>query len=81
MRPLRARRASAAAFMRLAMLWLIVYDAVWLFARGQYGPGLFLAFFFLLAFGTVQIIGTLRRLAEPRPTYQLHPSPLPAHLQ
>lgn len=81
MRPLRARRASGAAFMRLAMLWLIVYDAVWLFSRELYGPGLMLAFWFLLACGIVQLIDTLRRFSDPGPTYQLAASSRPAHLR
>ncbi|MCC7192913.1 MAG: hypothetical protein IT444_09055 [Phycisphaeraceae bacterium] len=71
MRPIRIRRATGSAFMRFAMLWLIVYDAVWLISRELYGPGLLLMFFFLLAYCVVQLGETLRQLSESSTKYHI----------
>lgn len=74
MRPLRARRAAAGAFLRLSMLWLILYDAVWLLSAGFYGPGCLLLLLFTVAWSLVQFVAALTHLAAPPVTYQIKPA-------
>jgi len=71
MRPLRARRAAGADFMRLAMLWLIVYDAVWLLSAGVWLPGLALLAMFIAAWVGLYVLSEARNWVEPAPGYHV----------
>jgi 4-hydroxybenzoate polyprenyltransferase len=67
----RARRAAGAAFVRLAMLWLIVYDASWLLgAHLWWQAGVHLALL-VGALASMRLLGALDQLSGPAPTYRL----------
>ncbi|MCE9590681.1 MAG: hypothetical protein K8S99_09180 [Planctomycetes bacterium] len=71
MRPLRTRRAAGAEFMRVAMLWLIVYDAVWLLSAGVWVPGIALLAMFAATSAGLYVLSEARRWAEPSPGYHV----------
>ena len=74
MNPIRNRRAAAGAFMRLAMLWLILYDAAWLLGAGFYWAGGVLLSLFVAAWGAVRIVAALDHIVSPPVSYQIKPT-------
>ncbi len=68
---LRSRRSAGTTFTRLAMLWLIVYDASWLLAGGLLWQGLVLISLLIAALGTMWAIRTLTQTSGDRPTYRV----------
>lgn len=70
MKSLRSRRAAGADFMRLAMLWLMVYDAVWMLSAGQWLPGLLLLTMFLATWAGLYVLSEARKWTEPAPSYR-----------
>ena len=66
-----AQRHSARAYTSLAILWLIVYDAAWLFCAGLLIPGLIHLALFSSVYVILYLNGPLRRLIGLRPRYRI----------
>ena len=67
----RSRHNAVAAFMRLALLWLIVYDAAWLAGAGLPWQALTHLVLLALAYGSMRLMTLLAGAAEPTPPYRL----------
>jgi len=74
MRPLRARIAAGDTFARASMVWLIVYDAVWLLGADLHWPALVHAALFAAAWGVMQFASMMVKLAAPPLTYRVSPA-------
>jgi 4-hydroxybenzoate polyprenyltransferase len=75
MKSLRSRRAVGTSFMRLAVLWLIVYDAVWLASLEMYKAAALHAALFAVAYGSIRALRLLRHLTAPPPGYRVQADP------
>ncbi len=71
MRPLPRRRQAGARFMALGTLWLILYDAAWLFALGLYRQGAVILALFALVLLIHFTVRALLGLSTPKPTFKL----------
>lgn len=67
----RWRRADGAAFLRLALLWTIVYDACWLLAAGLYWQAAVIAALLTLAYGSMRLMRLVAHLSDPAPAFRL----------
>jgi 4-hydroxybenzoate polyprenyltransferase len=68
-RPNRSRRAAGKALFIRCILWLIVYDAGWLLAAGEFAPGLLHLALFAVAWGCTTLVNLLASLNEPKRGY------------
>ncbi len=68
---LRRRRQTGAAFLRLALLWLIVNDMGWLLGAGLYAPALALGGLLMLAFVSLRLKAVVDELEAPAVGYRL----------
>ena len=72
-----ARRTAGAGFLRVAMLWLMVYDAAWALAAGLYWQSLLHAGLLVLAIGLTRLAQEITEAAEePVPGYRVDAEPL-----
>ncbi len=69
------RRRLGRAYMRLSILWLIVYDAAWLFSAGLIVPGVLHLMLFISVYAILYLTGPLSTAVEDRPAYRLGPQP------
>jgi len=73
---LRQRRAVADDFGRVAALWIILFDAGWLYGAGLHRHAAVFVLLFLFSLGASRVVRRLSRVATiPPPTYRIHPSP------
>ncbi len=70
-----AHRQSARSYARLAILWLIVYDAAWLFCAGLLIPGLLHLALFGSVYAILYLNDPIRRLIGPPPRYRISIEP------
>ena len=73
MRPLRSRRAAGAAFRRLSLQWLILYDSCWLLAGGFYSQAAVHLGLFGVSLTVIALLEVLDHLSAPPLTYSLEP--------
>jgi hypothetical protein len=71
----RTRHDAGAAFLRLALLWLIVYDAAWLAGAGLYVQALTHLGLLALAYGSMRLMSAVAHLTDPALTYRLRAQP------
>ncbi|MEX2215051.1 MAG: UbiA family prenyltransferase [Phycisphaeraceae bacterium] len=65
------RRVIGRQYMRLSILWLVVYDAAWLFAAGLFWPGMLHLVLFSSVYIALYVMGPLRAAMGPKPGYRL----------
>jgi len=70
-----SQRRAARAYTRLAILWLIVYDAAWLFSAGLVMPGMLHLGLFSSVYFILYLTGPLRRMIGPTLRYRLYIEP------
>jgi hypothetical protein len=69
--PNAPRRQIGRAYMRLSILWLIVYDAAWLFCAGMIAHGLLHLALFASVYVILYMLGPLSQIIAPMPAYRL----------
>jgi len=70
-RPLRRRVAATRRFARLAILWVILYDAAWMLSLSMWREGVFFLVLFIAAAGSVKLLDLLDPFTRPQPTFRL----------
>lgn len=65
------RRRLGRAYMRLSILWLIVYDAAWLFCAGLIAPGVLHLMLFVSVYAILYLTGPITAVVGERPRYRL----------
>jgi hypothetical protein len=69
--PMRDRREYARRQGRLAVLWLIAYDAGWVFGAGLHVQGVLFAALFVGAWASIHWLASLGQITAPMPPYRL----------
>jgi 4-hydroxybenzoate polyprenyltransferase len=72
------RRELGRAYMRLSILWLIVYDAAWLFCAGLIVPGLLHLMLFVSVYVILYLMGPIRQVIGETPRYRIDMTPAQA---
>jgi len=67
------RRRLGRHYMRLSILWLIVYDAAWLFCAGLIVPGLLHLLLFVSVYAILYLMGPISAAADEPPAYRIEP--------
>ena len=67
------RRHLAQSYIRLSILWLIVYDAAWLFSAGLILPGLLHLTLFVSVYVILYLMGPITFAIGEKPEYRIDP--------